>query len=58
MFMSAAKALAAMSPACQDRKGRLLPPISSLRDVTRNVAQSVAKQAQDAGDSRVMSDNE
>ena len=58
MFMSAAKALAAMSPACQDRKGRLLPPISSLRAVSRNVAQAVAKQAQDAGVSRVMSDHE
>jgi malate dehydrogenase (oxaloacetate-decarboxylating) len=58
MFMSAAKALAAMSPACQDRNGRLLPPISSLRAVSRNVAQYVAKQAQDEGVARVMSDHE
>jgi malate dehydrogenase (oxaloacetate-decarboxylating) len=58
MFMAAAMALAAMSPARQDRNGRLLPPISDLRAVSRNVAESVAKRAQEDGVARAMSDHE
>jgi malate dehydrogenase (oxaloacetate-decarboxylating) len=58
MFMAAAKALAAMSPARLDRNGKLLPPISDLRVVSRNVAECVAKRAQDEGVARAMSDHE
>lgn len=49
MFMVAAKALAAMSPAMSDRNARLLPPVSALRDVSVSVALAVAKQAQEEG---------
>lgn len=49
MFMVAAKALAAMSPAISDRNARLLPPVSALRDVSVSVALAVAKQAQEEG---------
>jgi malate dehydrogenase (oxaloacetate-decarboxylating) len=41
MFMAAAKALASMSPAQHARNGRLLPPISDLRIVSRNVARAM-----------------
>lgn len=58
MFMAAARALAAMSPARQDRNGRLLPPISELTVVSRKVAECVAKRAQDEGVARVMNDDE
>jgi malate dehydrogenase (oxaloacetate-decarboxylating) len=58
MFMSAAKALARMSPARQDRNGRLLPPISNLRVVARSVAECIAKRAQEEGVARAMSDHE
>jgi malate dehydrogenase (oxaloacetate-decarboxylating) len=58
MFMAAAKALAAMSPARHNRGARLLPPISDLRIVSRNVAESVARQAQNEGVARPMNDHE
>jgi malate dehydrogenase (oxaloacetate-decarboxylating) len=58
MFMAAAKALAAMSPAQHNRGARLLPPISDLRIVSRNVAESVARQAQNEGVARPMNDHE
>jgi malate dehydrogenase (oxaloacetate-decarboxylating) len=45
MFMAAAKALAEMSPARHDRHGRLLPPVTELRNVALAVAKAVAKQA-------------
>jgi malate dehydrogenase (oxaloacetate-decarboxylating) len=45
MFMAAAKALAAMSPAAKDPKANLLPPVTALRDVAIAVALAVAKQA-------------
>jgi malate dehydrogenase (oxaloacetate-decarboxylating) len=46
MFMSAAKALAALSPAASDPSGRLLPPVDDLRKVSVAVATAVARQAQ------------
>jgi malate dehydrogenase (oxaloacetate-decarboxylating) len=58
MFMAAAKALAAMSPARHNRGARLLPPISDLRIVSRNVAESVARQAQNEGVARLMNGHE
>jgi malate dehydrogenase (oxaloacetate-decarboxylating) len=58
MFMAAAKALAAMSPAQHNLGARLLPPISDLRIVSRNIAESVARQAQSEGVARPMNDHE
>ena len=45
MFMAAAKALAAVSPARANPHGNLLPPVTSLRDVSAAVATAVAQQA-------------
>jgi malate dehydrogenase (oxaloacetate-decarboxylating) len=44
MFMAAAKALAAMSPARNDPKGNLLPPVTELREISIAVARAVAVQ--------------
>ena len=49
MFMAAAKALAAMSPAKNDPKANLLPPVTALREVAIAVAIAVAKQAHAEG---------
>lgn len=46
MFMAAAKALAALSPANSSHEGRLLPPVNELRNVAFAVAVAVARQAQ------------
>ncbi len=45
MFMAAAKALAALSPALAGNSTRLLPPVENLRDVAVSVAIAVAEQA-------------
>ena len=49
MFMAAAKALAAASPARGDPTKNLLPPVSSLRDNSVAVALAVALQAHKEG---------
>jgi malate dehydrogenase (oxaloacetate-decarboxylating) len=49
MFMAAAKALAAASPARNNPKNNLLPPVTSLREVSVTVALAVALQAQKEG---------
>ena len=49
MFMAAAKALAALSPARYDRGGNLLPPVTSLREVSIAVARATALQARREG---------
>ena len=49
MFMAAAKALAAISPAKDNPKHNLLPPVSSMRDVSTTVALAVALQAHKEG---------
>jgi malate dehydrogenase (oxaloacetate-decarboxylating) len=49
MFMAAAKALAECSPAAIDPNANLLPPLSSIRDVSYKVALAVAKEAVHAG---------
>lgn len=49
MFMAAARALAAESPARNDAKKNLLPPVTSLRDVSVAVALAVALQAHKEG---------
>ena len=49
MFMAAAKALAAESPARLNPKKNLLPPVSSLRENSFSVALAVARQAHKEG---------
>jgi len=49
MFMAAAKALAAASPARDDPKANLLPPVTALREVAVAVALAVARQAEREG---------
>jgi malate dehydrogenase (oxaloacetate-decarboxylating) len=49
MFMSAAKALADMSPARTNPQANLLPPVTALRDVAVAVAGAVARQARTEG---------
>jgi malate dehydrogenase (oxaloacetate-decarboxylating) len=49
MFMAAAKALAALSPARTDSAANLLPPVTALREVSIAVAQATALQAHKEG---------
>jgi malate dehydrogenase (oxaloacetate-decarboxylating) len=49
MFMAAAKALAALSPARNDPLANLLPPVTALREVAMHVAIAVGKQAVSEG---------
>jgi malate dehydrogenase (oxaloacetate-decarboxylating) len=49
MFMASAKALAALSPARNDKNGRLLPPLDTIRAVSASIAKAVALQAQEDG---------
>jgi malate dehydrogenase (oxaloacetate-decarboxylating) len=49
MFMVAAKALADCSPAKTNPEANLLPPFSKIRDVSKHVAQAVAKEAINSG---------
>jgi len=49
MFMAAAKALAALSPARNDTAGNLLPPVTALREVSIAVARATALQARKEG---------
>jgi malate dehydrogenase (oxaloacetate-decarboxylating) len=56
MFMVAAKALADASPAKNDPTADLLPPVSALRSVARDVALAVAKQARDEGAAKDLDD--
>jgi len=49
MFMAAAKALASSSPARDNSKHNLLPPVSGLREVAVTVALAVALQAHKEG---------
>ncbi|MBR0874656.1 NAD-dependent malic enzyme [Bradyrhizobium tropiciagri] len=49
MFMAAAKALASVSPARNNPKHNLLPPVSALREVAVTVALAVALQAHKEG---------
>ncbi len=49
MFMAAAKALAAASPARDDPRRNLLPPVTALREVAAAVALDVALQAHREG---------
>src|SRR5882757_1199255 len=49
MFMAAAKALAALSPARNDTGSNLLPPVTALREVSIAVALATALQARKEG---------
>lgn len=49
MFMAAARALAACSPAVRDQTGALLPPLAESRQVSRTIALAVAAAAQRDG---------
>jgi malate dehydrogenase (oxaloacetate-decarboxylating) len=49
MLITAARALADISPARSNASGNLLPPVSELRDVSFRVAQAVAVQARKDG---------
>jgi len=49
MFMAAAKALASSSPAADNPRHNLLPPVSALREVAERVALAVALQAHKEG---------
>jgi malate dehydrogenase (oxaloacetate-decarboxylating) len=57
MFMAAAKALAALSPARHDTGGNLLPPVTALREVSIAVARATAVQARKEGLTDVTEDN-
>ena len=49
MIMAAAKALAGLSPAREDKNAPLLPPIAESRKVALVVAEAVARQAMAEG---------
>lgn len=49
MFMAASEALAACSPAESDEDAPLLAPLSQVREVSKSIAFSVARQAQSEG---------
>jgi malate dehydrogenase (oxaloacetate-decarboxylating) len=57
MFLAAARAVGAKSPARQDPEANLLPPLYRIRDLTFDVALAVGKQAQAEGLARPMSDD-
>ena len=57
MFMAAAKALAALSPARTDKNGRLLPELNGIRAVSEAVALAVARQAQADGVAQATSED-
>ncbi len=57
MFMAAAKALAALSPARHDTGSNLLPPVTALREVSIAVARATAVQARKEGLTDVTEDN-
>jgi len=58
MFMAAARTLAELSPAAHDKQGRLLPPVSQLRQVSRAIAFAVARRAQADGVAPKLSEDE
>ncbi len=58
MFMAAAQALAACSPAKQNAQANLLPPLDSIREVSFAVGFATAKQAIREGLAKAMTDEE
>jgi malate dehydrogenase (oxaloacetate-decarboxylating) len=49
MFLAAARTIAGLSPAKNDPRANLLPPLAEIRKVSLAVAISVAKQAESEG---------
>ena len=49
MFLAAARAVAAKSPAIDDPGANLLPPLGQIRELTFHVAVAAGKQAQTEG---------
>jgi malate dehydrogenase (oxaloacetate-decarboxylating) len=49
MMIAAARALSQHSPVFQDQTAALLPPLHSLRDIARDIAFAVGREAQHAG---------
>ena len=49
MIKASARALAALSPTVRDKQASLLPPLSDIRSVSRDVAEAVGKQAMAEG---------
>jgi malate dehydrogenase (oxaloacetate-decarboxylating) len=58
MFLAAAKALCGMVTNKQRQEGHLLPEMSDIRKVSRNVAKAVAIEAREAGIGRQLEDEE
>ncbi len=58
MFLAASEALSAMVSAAEQERGLLLPPLTSVRQVAREVAVAVAKKARDQGLGRLLADEE
>lgn len=58
MFLAAAKALAALSPARANPAGSLLPPVAKMRDISFAVAEAVAHQARREGLTGGLSDEQ
>ncbi|KDA53527.1 hypothetical protein EG19_04810 [Thermoanaerobaculum aquaticum] len=58
MFLAASEALSAMVSAEEQERGLLLPPLTSVRQVAREVAVAVAKKARDQGLGRLLADEE
>jgi malate dehydrogenase (oxaloacetate-decarboxylating) len=56
MFLAAAKALAGISPALDNADAKLLPALSSMRNVSYVIAVAVAKQAREEGLTNAYSD--
>jgi malate dehydrogenase (oxaloacetate-decarboxylating) len=58
MFLAASEALSAMVSPEERRRGKLLPPLSAVRQAAFRVAVAVAKQARDQGLGRLLPDDE
>jgi malate dehydrogenase (oxaloacetate-decarboxylating) len=58
MFLAASEALSAMVSPEERRQGKLLPPLSAVRQAAFRVAVAVAKQARDQGLGRLLPDEE
>jgi malate dehydrogenase (oxaloacetate-decarboxylating) len=57
MFLAASRALSRMVTPEQEALGHLLPPMSDIRAVSREVARAVAIEARDAGLGRLIDDS-
>jgi malate dehydrogenase (oxaloacetate-decarboxylating) len=58
MFLAAAKAIAAQSPARRDTDANLLPPLLEIRNLSFQVALAVARQAQKEGCADALSEEQ